>query len=117
MSITLYGIKNCDKVRAARKWLSEHNIDHRYHDYRDHGLTREQLTCWSGTLGWKQLLNRSGTTWRQLPDASKDGVDENRAINLMLDSPAMIKRPLLQVGKQFLLGFDQHTWGQLLHHE
>ena len=102
---TLFGIKNCDTIKKARNWLSEHDIEFQFHDYRIDGLERVQLEAWCKELGWEQLLNRRGTTWRKLPEEIKDSIDESSAIKLMLDQPAMIKRPLLDTGTQRLLGF------------
>jgi len=102
---TLFGIKNCDTIKKARNWLSEHDIEFQFHDYRTDGLEQSQLEQWCHELGWEQLLNRRGTTWRKLPDEIKDTIDENSAIALMLEQPAMIKRPLLDTGTQRLLGF------------
>ncbi len=102
---TIYGIKNCDTIRKARKWLADNAIEAEFHDYRSDGLEREQLTAWCQELGWEALLNKRGTTFRQLSDEDKASLDEARAIELMLDAPAMIKRPLLVRGEQKLLGF------------
>lgn len=102
---TLFGIKNCDTIKKARNWLSEHDIEFQFHDYRIDGLERVQLEAWCKELGWEQLLNRRGTTWHKLPEEIKDSIDESSAIKLMLDQPAMIKRPLLDTGTQRLLGF------------
>ena len=102
---TLFGIKNCDTIKKARKWLAEHDIAYQFHDYRTDGLDKVQLQAWCDELGWEELLNRRGTTWRKLPDSEKDGIDESKAIELMLAQPAIIKRPLLDIGTQRLLGF------------
>lgn len=110
---TLYGIKNCDTIKKARKWLSENGIEHQLHDYRSDGLDQSQLEQWCQELGWEQLLNRRGTTWRKLPDEIKDTIDESSAIRLMLEQPAMIKRPLLDTGTQRLLGFKAEEYEHL----
>ena len=112
--ITLYGISNCDTIRKARRWLEDAGIDYRFHDYRKHGLHSDQLTNWADELGWQALLNRRGGTWRKLPEADRDGIDRDRAIALMLQHPAMIKRPLLDNGDRRLLGFDQQQYRELL---
>ncbi len=96
MSITMYGIANCDTIRKARKWLDNHGIDYRLHDYRKDGLTREMLISFIERLGWEALLNRRGTTWRKLPAQIRDNIDRNSAIEVMLEQPAIIKRPLLE---------------------
>ncbi len=92
---TLYGISNCDTVRKARKWLETHEVPFTFHDFRKHGLAEEDLRAWADAAGWETLLNRRGVTWRKLPEAQREGVDEARAIALMLDNPTLIKRPVL----------------------
>ncbi|MEE9343397.1 MAG: ArsC family reductase [Gammaproteobacteria bacterium] len=112
--ITMYGIKNCDTIKKARKWLSENQIEYQFHDYRSDGLTRAQLTAWEAELGWESLLNRRGTTWRKLPDKTKKAIDQSLAIDLLLEHPAMIKRPLLDTGKQRVLGFTPENYSNTL---
>ena len=102
---TLYGISNCDTIKKAKKWLDAEGIDYQFHDYRKQGLERAWLESWCDELGWEALLNKRGTTWRQLPDETKAGVDRDQAITLMLEYPAMIKRPLLDLGSSRKLGF------------
>jgi Spx/MgsR family transcriptional regulator len=104
-AITLYGIANCDSVRKARKWLAERGVEYRFHDYRKDGLEEKQLKQWVKELGWETLLNRRGTTWRKLPEGERESIDEKSAITLMLEHPAMIKRPLLDTGKKRIVGF------------
>ena len=111
--VTLYGISNCDSIRKARRWLSEQAIDYQFHDYRRDGLDADLLTRWAAELGWEALLNRRGTTWRKLPEAERDGIDAERAIALMLEHPAMIKRPLLDTGDHRQLGFDPQQYRDL----
>ena len=112
--ITVYGISNCDTIKKARKWLEQHQIEYRFHDYRKDGLTAEQLRLWVSVLGYSSLLNRRGTTWRQLPEETKENVDASSAVALMLKNPAMIKRPLLDKEGTFHLGFDPDTYTALL---
>ncbi|MBY4678030.1 ArsC family reductase [Marinobacterium arenosum] len=111
--ITMYGIKNCDTIKKARKWLEARGIDYRFHDYRADGLDEAQLRGWCDELGWEQLLNKRGTTWRQLPDAVKASIDGDSAIQVMLDNPAAIKRPLLDSGAQRTLGFKEAEYQTL----
>ncbi|WP_020680707.1 ArsC family reductase [Marinobacterium rhizophilum] len=113
--ICLYGIKNCDTIKKARSWLESNGIDYRFHDYRADGLERAQLEAWAQELGWEALLNKRGTTWRTQPEAVKNTIDASSAITLMLQHPAMIKRPLLDTGTQRYLGFkaaDYAAWLQ-----
>ena len=111
--ITLYGIRNCDTMKKARRWLDEHGIDYRFHDYRKDGLEREQLEAWVDELGWETLLNRRGTTWRKLPEQVRNSIDRDTAIDIMLEHPALIKRPLLDLGTQRHVGFNPDTYTAL----
>jgi arsenate reductase len=110
---TLYGIPNCDTVRKARRWLDTHGVDYRFHDFRKDGLTRKQLQDWEGRLGWETLLNRRGTTWRQLPQAMRDSVDRNTALRIMLEHPASIRRPVLEHAETLQLGFCDDAYRKL----
>lgn len=103
--ITVYGISNCDTVKKARVWLNERGVAHRFHDYRKDGLDRELLEGWVAELGHETLVNRRGTTWRGLPDADKADLDAPRAVSLMLAQPALIKRPVFDLGDSRLVGF------------
>lgn len=103
--ITLYGISNCDTIKKARAWLGNNGIEYIFHDYRKQGLERDQLEAWSDELGWESLLNRRGSTWRQLPESIRATINRDQAISLMLEHPAMIKRPLLDLGQSRKLGF------------
>lgn len=103
---TLYGIKNCDTIRKARRWLDENGVEYDFHDVRSDGLDKKTLVRWEQQLGWEQLLNRRGTTWRKLPDDVREGIDRASAIRLMQDNPAIIKRPVLALDNQLHLGFS-----------
>jgi arsenate reductase (glutaredoxin) len=105
LNTILYGIKNCDTMKKARAWLDEHRVTFQFHDYKAVGIDRERLQHWCNTLGWEVVLNRAGTTFRNLPDADKNTLSEQKAIDLMLAQPSMIKRPILETGKQLLAGF------------
>lgn len=102
----IFGIANCDTIKKARRWLDDHAISYEFHDYRKQGLDREQLQGFETELGWEALLNRRGTTWRKLPEALRNSIDREKAIDVMLENPAVIKRPLLQNGETLQLGFD-----------
>jgi arsenate reductase len=110
MSVTIYGIKACDTMKKARDWLEAHGVAYVFHDYKTQGIDREVLKGWAGVVGWEVLLNRSGTTFRKLPDVSKLGLDEDKAIALMLDQPSMIKRPVLDNGNTLLVGFKPDSY-------
>ena len=105
MSATLYGIKNCDTMKKARAWLDAKGVSYAFHDYKAQGIDRARLEGWARSVGWEALLNRSGTTFRKLPEGDKSGLDEGRALALMLDQPSMIKRPVLDLGGRLLVGF------------
>ena len=98
MSVTIYGIKNCDTMKKARAWLAKHGIDYAFHDYKTAGIDRAQLERWAKKVGWETLLNRAGTTFKKLPDKEKDGITQAKALTLMLKQPSMIKRPVLEAG-------------------
>jgi arsenate reductase len=104
-SVTLYGIKACDTMKKARDWLDGQRVVYAFHDYKTAGIDRDVLEGWAGKVGWEILLNRNGTTFRGLPDADKIGLDQARAITLMLAQPSMIKRPVLDVGGALTVGF------------
>jgi arsenate reductase len=114
MSVTIYGIRNCDTIKRARAWLDAHHIAYRFHDYRVDGVDEAQLARWSAALGWEKLLNRAGTTFRALPEAEREGLDRDKAMRLMLAQPAMIKRPVLEHPGGLLLGFDAGKYAQAL---
>ena len=103
--VTLYGIKNCDTMKKARAWLDGRGVAFAFHDYKVAGITRETLTGWVRIAGWEALLNRAGTTFRKLADKDKEGMDEAKAIALMLAQPSTIKRPVLDVTGKLLIGF------------
>jgi len=105
MTVTIYGIKNCDTMKKARAWLDKAGIDYAFHDYKTAGIDKAHLERWSKDVGWETLLNRAGTTFRKLPDKDKEGLTAAKAIKLMIEQPSMIKRPVLETGRQLLVGF------------
>lgn len=110
MPTTIYGIKNCDTMKKARTWLDEHGVAYAFHDYKAEGIDKASLERWSKEVGWEVLLNRAGTTFRALPDKDKEGLNEKKAIALMIAQPSMIKRPVLDVGGKLLLGFKPEIY-------
>ena len=111
MSLTIYGIKNCDTMKKARAWLDEAGKPYAFHDYKTAGIDRARLEGWAKKVGWEALLNRSGTTFRKLPEAAKDGLTEKKALALMLDQPSMIRRPVLEApGGKLLVGFKPENY-------
>jgi Spx/MgsR family transcriptional regulator len=112
MTITIYGIKNCDTMKKARAWLDSHGVAYDFHDYKTSGIGKDKLKAWSDKLGWETLLNRAGTTFRKLPDADKEGLNEKKALALMLAQPSMIKRPVLEAGARLLVGFKPDIYAK-----
>ena len=105
MSITIYGIKNCDTMKKARAWLDTHRVAYHFHDYKAEGIDKKRLEGWAKSVGWETLLNRAGTTFRKLPDKDREGLTATKAIALMLEQPSMIKRPVLDLGGKLVVGF------------
>ena len=113
-SVTIYGIKACDTMKKARDWLDGHGVAYAFHDYKTVGIDRPRLEAWSKAVGWEILLNKAGTTFRKLPDADKQGIDQAKASDLMLANPSMIKRPVLATGDQLLVGFKPDVYGRVM---
>ncbi|MDV3457593.1 ArsC family reductase [Sphingomonas sp. HF-S4] len=114
MTVTMYGIKNCDTIKKARSWLDEHGIAYDFHDYKAVGIDAARLARWIAAEGWETVLNRAGTTFRKLPDADKAGLDADKAAALMLAQPSMIKRPVLDHPGGILIGFKPDLYARAL---
>ena len=112
MAITIYGIKNCDTMKKARAWLDSHDVAYSFHDYKAEGIDKARLQRWAKEVGWEMLLNRAGTTFRKLDDAAKEGLNESKAIALMLEQPSMIKRPVLDLGGKLVVGFKPEIYAK-----
>lgn len=112
MTATMYGIKNCDTVAKARKWLEDRGLAYAFHDYKTAGIDRATLKGWVQEHGWEVILNRAGTTFRKLDEADKQNLDADKAIGLMLTQPSMIKRPVLDLGDRRLVGFKPDIYEQ-----
>jgi arsenate reductase len=108
---TLYGIKNCDTVKKARTWLDQNGIAYRFHDFRIDGLTPELLQHFAEHSDWNKLLNRSSTSWRQLSAEQQADLTSEKALQLMLTTPTLIKRPVLDIGDKLILGFNTKDGG------
>jgi len=106
---TLYGIKNCDTVKKARTWLDQNGISYRFHDFRTDGLTPELLQHFADHIDWTKLLNRSSTSWRQLSAEQQSGLTQEKALQLMLATPTLIKRPVLDTGNKLIIGFAKDS--------
>ena len=112
MAAKIYGIKNCDTMKKAFDWLRANGIAYDFHDYRAEGVDARMVRDWCSRVGWEKVLNKASTTFKELPDADKAGLDEDRAIALMLDQPSMIRRPMLDLGDRRLLGFDEKAYAE-----
>jgi arsenate reductase (glutaredoxin) len=110
LTITLYGIPNCDTVKKARVWLDAHGHAYAFHDYKKAGGDADKLASWCDAKGWDVVLNRAGTTFKKLPDADKADLDQVKAIALMLAQPSMIKRPVVEYDGGLLVGFRPAEW-------
>ena len=111
-NVTIYGIKNCDTMKKARAWLDEHGVAYDFHDYKSAGIARGALEGWSRVVGWETLLNRSGRTFRALPPKDQEGLSEKKALALMAAQPSMIKRPVLDVDGELLVGFKPEQYAK-----
>lgn len=114
--MTVYGIKNCNTVKSALDWLKKHKIEFEFHDYKAKDITDAKLKSWSKQVGWESLVNKRGTTWRQLDESVQAKVtNETAAIALMKEKTSVIKRPLIEINdKVITLGFDEEVYVQKL---
>jgi Spx/MgsR family transcriptional regulator len=109
--ITVHGIPNCDTVKKARAWLTEHGVEHHFHDFKKQGVPEAALDHWLASVGWERVLNRQGTTWRKLDAATQAGVtDAASAKALMLAQSSVIKRPVVQWADGVTVGFKAEDW-------
>lgn len=106
MSATLYGIKNCDTVKKARQWLEQHRVEYRFHDFRSDGLDAQQTQAWLDEIGIDTLINKRGTTWKQLDENVRAQTTAKNAAALLAGNPTLIKRPVLDIGHQRFVGFS-----------
>jgi len=115
MTMTLYGIRNCDTMKKARAWLEARGVAYVFHDYKVAGVDAATLNAWAASVGWEKLLNRAGTTFRGLSDADKANLDETKAIALMVANPSLIKRPVLTGAAEVpLVGFGVAAYEEAL---
>lgn len=110
MTLTLYGIPNCDTVKKARTWLDGQGIAYQFHDYKKQGVDESALRAWVAEVGWEKLLNRAGTTFRKLPEAERANIDGEKAVAIMLANPSAIKRPVVTGAGPLLVGFRPEEW-------
>ena len=111
--LTIYGIPSCDSCRNARKWLTEHGQEHRFHDLRTDGLDLEMLERWAQALEWDKLLNTRSITWRKVPEVDRADLTSRKAMALMLDEPTLVKRPVLETDEIVVVGFSPDSYKKL----
>ncbi|MES2987153.1 MAG: ArsC family reductase [Pseudomonadota bacterium] len=114
MTITIFGIRNCDTMKKARTWLADNNVAADVHDYKASGIDGVHLASWIEQAGWEKILNRAGTTFRKLPDDAKADLDAAKATALMLEQPSMIKRPVVEYPGGLLVGFKPEEYARAL---
>lgn len=110
MTLTMFGIANCDTIKKARTWLAGRGVDYAFHDYKKAGIDEAALRRWVTELGWEVLLNKAGTTFRALPEADRQDIDTDKAVALMVANPSMIKRPVLDLGDRRIVGFKPEIY-------
>lgn len=114
MPATIYGIKNCDTMKKAMTWLSGQGIAYEFIDYKKAGVAEANLLEWTAKAGWQKLLNTRGLMWKKLSEAERADVDEAKALALMAQYPALIKRPVLDTGSRLIVGFTPETYAEQL---
>lgn len=110
MTVTFYGIPNCDTVKKARVWLDGQGIGYTFHDYKKQGADPVRLARWVEQAGWEKVLNRAGTTFKKLPEADRQDLDAAKAVALMAANPSAIKRPVVEHPGGLLVGFKEAEW-------
>jgi arsenate reductase (glutaredoxin) len=110
--ITVYGIPNCETVKKARAWLTERGVEYRFHDFKKQGVPEPELGRWLSVAGWETLVNRKGTTWRGLDQATRDAVEDNAsARSLLMQHASVIKRPVVEWTDGLItVGFNASDW-------
>lgn len=114
MELTLFGIKNCDTMKKAMKWLDDNGVAYHFHDYKKEGVPEHRLRQWLEALGWETVINKRGTTWRKLDDVVKESMNTEKAITVAMDNPSIIKRPILQNDTIITAGFNADEWTDTL---
>lgn len=112
--VTIYGIRNCSTMKKAFAWLESNGIPYSLHDYKKSGVPPEKLKAWLARAGWEQLVNTRGTTFRKLPPARQQDLNAVKAAALMSEFPSVIKRPLIEHGKELLIGFEPERYEAVL---
>ena len=114
MKVSIYGIKNCDTMKKAFAWLDANRVEYAFHDYKKDGVPAERLKAWAKEAGWESLVNTRGPTYRKIPDAEKQNLNEARALKLLEQYSSAIKRPVLESGSKLLVGFDPDEYRRVL---
>ncbi|MCH8543642.1 MAG: arsenate reductase [Alcanivorax sp.] len=114
MTLTIYGIKACDTMKKAFVWLDHHDIAYTFHDYKKAGAPADRLPAWIKAKGRDTIINRRGTSWRKLPQAERDAMDDTSAVTAAVANPSLIKRPLVEYPGGMLVGFDPDAWAEAL---
>lgn len=111
--VKVYGIKNCSTVKKALDWLDKHGVAYEFQDFKKWGVAEERLIAWAKALGWESLVNKRGTTWKQLDDEVQSSVvDAESAFPVLMEKTSMIKRPVVELGDQVILGFDEARYAE-----
>ncbi len=110
---TIYGIKNCDTVKKTLRWLDSHKVSYTFHDFRKDGLDRAKVLQWLEKIGADTLINKRGTTWKQLPETEKTQLAEGNGVDVIRENPTLIKRPLVESGKKVMVGFNETEFQKL----
>jgi arsenate reductase len=113
MTVTLYGIKNCDTVKKARKWLDANSVSYTFHDFRVDGIDKSLVNNFLKQVDVDTLINKRGTTWRKLSDEEKEIKNKTQAVELMVENPTIIKRPVLDANKKITVGFSEDSYKSL----
>ena len=111
---TIYGISNCDTIKKTLRWFNQHELPYEFHDYRKQGITQALVKTFAQQIDLDVLINRRGTTWRKLPQSTKDKLNPKSAIELMCNNPALIKRPIISSGERWIVGYDLDSLNSLL---
>jgi Spx/MgsR family transcriptional regulator len=106
----IYGISNCDTVKKAKNWLDSHNIDYKFHDFRKDGINRDIITGWLNTVAWDKILNKRSTSWRNLDASTQQAVNATNVVDLLVENPTLIKRPVMDVNDIITVGFNSDTY-------
>jgi len=113
--VIVYGIPNCGSVKKAISWLEKNNIEFSFHDYKKKGITEEKLIAWIKKSGWEILFNKKGTTWRAMADQYENKVlTEKMALRIMMENTSIIKRPVIEIGKQLIVGYEEPLLEKIL---